>query len=87
MPEGNRPDVGKVPGRTWEEALRIGEAETKELLREGTYNSSVHLSLYLEWAAEELRQRNVEAAEELRQRNVEAQAGLELGRHILNFLR
>ena len=76
MPSGNRADVGVVPGRTWEEALRIGEDETKELLREGTYHSSVHLSLYLEWAAEELRQRNVAA-----------QGGLEVGRHILNFLR
>eukprot|EP00973_Karenia_brevis_P062905 8744185-Karenia_brevis.AAC.1 len=76
MPTGNRPDAGLVPGATWGEALRIGKAHTEELLRQGAYHSSVHLTLYLEWAAGELRARNAAA-----------QGGLEIGRQIQNFLR
>jgi hypothetical protein len=76
MPSGRGADIGLLPGATWEEALRKGKDKTEELLREGTYHSSVRLSLYLEWAAEELRQRSVAA-----------QGGLEVRRHILNFLR
>ncbi|CAE8738646.1 unnamed protein product, partial [Polarella glacialis] len=49
-------------------ALRISKAQTEELLRQGTYHSSVHLMLYLEWAAGELMARSAEA-----------QGGLEIG--------
>ena len=76
MPTGNRPDAGLVPGATWGAALRVGRAQTEELLRQGAYHSSVHLTLYLEWAAGELRARRAAA-----------QGGLELGRQIQSFLR
>jgi len=77
MPPSGRADSGLVPGATWGEALRTGRAQTEELLRQDPsgYHSSVHLSLYLQWAAVELRAQRSSAA-----------AGLELGRHIQQFL-
>jgi len=77
MPPSGRADSGLVPGATWGEALRTGRAQTEELLRQDPsgYHSSVHLSLYLQWAAVELRAQRFSAA-----------AGLELGRHIQQFL-
>ena len=65
-----------VPGATWGEALRVGRAETQELLRLNPdgYHDSCLLTLYLQWAAPLLRQ---EAAEE---------SAAEVGAHILQFL-
>ena len=72
-----RADSGLVPGATWGEALRTGRGQTDELLRKDPsgYHSSVHLSLYLQWAAVERRAQRSSAV-----------AGLELGRHILQFM-
>ena len=77
MPPPGRADSGLVPGGTRGEALRVGRAQTEELLRQSAsgYHSSVHLSLYLQWAAVELRAQRSSAV-----------AGLEIGRHIQQFL-
>ena len=77
MPPSGRADSGLVPGATWGEALRLGRAQIEELLRQDPsgYHSSVHLSLYLQWATGELRAQRSSAV-----------AGLELGRHIQQFL-
>ena len=77
LPPPGRADSGLVPGATWGEALRIGRAQTEELLRQSAtgYHSSVRLSLYLQWAAVELRAQRSSAV-----------AGLEIGRHIQQFL-
>ena len=78
MPSAGRADSGIIPGATWGEALRKGKSQTQELLRQDSsgYHSSVHLTLYLQWASEEIRKQG--------SRHV---AGLEIGRHIQEFLR
>ena len=60
------------------EALRVGRPQIDELLRQDPsgYRSSVHLTLFLEWAAAELRAQRAER-----------QGAAELGRHIQSFLR
>ncbi len=77
MPPAGRRDSGLAPGASWGDALRAGRLQTAELLRQEPtgYHGSVHLSLYLQWAAVEIR------AEQSR-----AFGGLELGRHIQQFL-
>jgi hypothetical protein len=77
MPPVGRRDSGLVPGTSWAEALRVGRLQTEELLRQepSGYHGSVHLTLYLQWAAVEIR------SEQSRRLG-----GLELGRHIQQFL-
>ena len=66
-----------VSGRTWREALR--SPRTRELLRSHEWitnrrHSSVHLTLFLEWAERGLAEQSSRRC-----------GGLELGRHILTF--
>ena len=98
-PGKRRYDEGIVPGRNWQEALRVGKEKTLELLRlePSGYHSSVHLSQYLQWAKEELQaQREKESKALQAQREKEAKAlrtqreekagAFEIGRLIQGFL-